>query len=223
MGLIVKICGLSTAETLEAALAAGADMVGLVLFERSPRAVSLEAAAALARRVAGRAEVVALTVDLDDAGLAAVVETVAPDWLQLHGAETPERVAAVRARFGRPVLKAVGIAAAADLAAARAHAETADALLLDAKPPAGAGRPGGHGAVFDWSVARGFSSDVPWLLSGGLRPGNVGEAIAATGASGVDVSSGVETAPGVKSPELIRAFVAAARRAATMPRERVVS
>jgi phosphoribosylanthranilate isomerase len=223
MGLIVKICGLSTAETLEAALAAGADMVGLVLFERSPRAVSLEAAAALARRVAGRAEVVALTVDMDDAGLAAVVETVAPDWLQLHGAETPERVAAVRARFGRPVLKAVGIAAAADLAAARAHAEAADALLLDAKPPAGAGRPGGHGAVFDWSVARGFSSDVPWLLSGGLRPGNVGEAIAATGASGVDVSSGVETAPGVKSPELIRAFVAAARRAATMPRERVVS
>jgi phosphoribosylanthranilate isomerase len=208
---IVKICGLSTPETLDAALAAGADMVGLVFFPRSPRYLALDQGRALAARVGGRAAVVALTVDMDDAGLGEIVDAVAPDWLQLHGRETPERVAAVRRRFGREVMKAVGVGTSADLAAVRAYAAVADAVLLDAKPPAGATRPGGLGATFDWSIAAGLDLDVPWLLSGGLRPGNVAEALRVTGASGVDVSSGVETAPGVKSPELIRAFIANAR------------
>ncbi len=208
---IVKICGLSTPETLEAALAAGADMVGFVFFPRSPRHLSLEQGAALAEKVAGRAEIVALTVDMDDAGLDAVVDAVRPDWLQLHGGEGIERVKSVRAGFGCQVMKALPIGAAADLAVADRYMKVADRLLLDARPPKGATRPGGLGSTFDWSIVAGFDPDVPWLLSGGLRPGNVAEALRVTGASGVDVSSGVETAPGVKSPDLIRAFVHNAR------------
>jgi phosphoribosylanthranilate isomerase len=208
---IVKICGLSTPETLEAAIAAGADMVGLVFFPKSPRHLSQERGAALARQVAGRAEVVALTVDMENAELGSLVEAVRPDWLQLHGGEGVERVKAIRAAFGCQVMKAIPVGSAADLAVADRYMKVADRLLLDAIPPKGATRPGGLGTTFDWSIVAGFDPDVPWLLSGGLRPGNVAEAMRITGASGVDVSSGVETAPGVKSPELIRAFVANAR------------
>jgi len=223
MSLIVKICGLSTEETLDAALAAGADMVGFVFFPPSPRFLSPERAAALAGRVAGRAETVALTVDMDDTGISAIVESVQPDWLQLHGHETPERVAEVRKRFGRQVMKAVPIAVAADLAEAERHMAVADRLLLDARPPRDATRPGGNGTPFDWTLLAGFDPDVPWLLSGGLAPGNVAQAVATTRAPGVDVSSGVESAPGRKEANLIRAFIANARGAGAAPMQRATS
>ena len=214
MDPIVKICGLSTEATLDAALDAGADMVGLVLFPKSPRFVSLEKAAALARRARGRAEIVALVVDMDDAALGDVIAAIRPEWLQFHGQETVERVAAVRRRFTPKVMKAVGISGPADLATAGRYAAVADSLLLDAKPPKDADRPGGHGRPFDWTILGGFDAGVPYLLSGGLTPDNVVAALAATGAAGVDVSSGVETAPGRKDIALIRAFVANARAAA---------
>jgi phosphoribosylanthranilate isomerase len=213
MSLIVKICGLSTEETLDAALAAGADMVGFNFFPKSPRSVTPARAAELANRVAGRAEIVALTVDADETAMAGIIEAVSPDWLQLHGAESEEAVAAVRKRFGRQVMKAVGIRQAADLDLAGSYMKVADGLLLDAKPPKGAVLPGGNGVPFDWTLLAGFDPDVPWLLSGGLTPGNVAEAVAITGAPGVDVSSGVESAPGRKEPNLIRAFIANARGA----------
>lgn len=223
MSLIVKICGLSNEETLDAALAAGADMVGFVFFGKSPRVVTPERAAALAARSAGRAEIVALSVDMDDAGLAEIVATVQPDWLQLHGAETPERVAAVRDRFGRQVMKAIPIAEKSDLERTRPYEAVADRLLLDAKPPKGAALPGGNGAPFDWTLLGGFDPDVPYMLSGGLAPGNVAEAIRISGARAVDVSSGVEVAPGQKDAALIRAFIANARAAEHFSRESVAS
>ena len=224
MDLIVKICGLSTEETLDAALDAGADMVGFVLFPKSPRFVSLDKAAALARRARGRAEIVVLTVDVDDAALGAAIETVRPDWLQLHGRERVERAAAIRTRFGIRAMKAVGVAGPDDLALARSYAGAADRLLLDAKPPKDATRPGGNARTFDWKLLAGFTPGVPYLLSGGLTPANVAEAIAVTGAPGVDVSSGVETAPGKKDPARIRAFIANARAATSVrARERAVS
>jgi phosphoribosylanthranilate isomerase len=209
---LVKICGLSTPDTLDAALAAGADMIGLVRFPRSPRHVELEAGAALAERARGRAEVVALLVDPDDAELARTVEALRPDLLQLHGHESPERVAEIRARFGRPVMKAVGIADAADVAALVPHAGVADRLLVDAKPPRGPDAlPGGNGLSFDWRLVAGLDLAKPLMLSGGLHPGNVAEALRLTGLSAVDVSSGVEHKPGQKDPERIAAFVRAAR------------
>lgn len=222
MSLTVKICGLSTEETLDAALAAGADMVGFVFYQRTPRYVPNEKAAGLVKRVRGRAETVALAVDFDDATLGAIVETVNPDWLQLHGKESAERVAEIRRRFGKRVMKAVGIASAADLDTARRYAGVADMLLLDAKPPKDATRPGGNANTFDWTILAGFEPPIRYLLSGGLSPVNVGEALRVTGAPGVDVSSGVETAPGVKSPDLIRAFIANARAAVTV-KEKVAS
>jgi len=212
MPIEVKICGLSDPEGMDAALAAGADYVGLVFFPASPRNVSLETAAALARRARGKAAIVALVVDPEDDALAAIAETVQPDILQLHGRESAERVAAIRARIGRPVMKALAVAGAEDLAAAGDY-PAADRILLDAKPPRDAARPGGNGLAFDWSLLEGFRPARPWLLSGGLSPENVGAAIAFTRAAGVDVSSGVESAPGRKDPERIAAFVAAARRA----------
>ncbi|WP_421725164.1 phosphoribosylanthranilate isomerase [Bauldia sp.] len=214
MSLIVKICGLSTPDTIDAAANAGADMVGFMFFERSPRAVTIEQAVALRRHLAGRAESVAVTVDMDDADLAAIVDAVEPDWLQLHSRESVERVAEIRERFPQKVMKAVGIRDHADLTKASAYADVADALLLDAKPPKDADRPGGLGVAFDWTILDGFAPTVPWMLSGGLDPDNVAEAIRMTGAPGVDVSSGVETAPGRKDATLIRRFVAAARDAA---------
>ena len=212
MNLVVKICGLSSEETLDAALEAGADMVGLVFFPPSPRFVGLDKAAGLAGRARGRAEIVALTVDMDDTGLQAVVAAVRPDWLQFHGKEMPERLAQAKKSFKIKVMKAIGIRDRSDLAAASRY-RAADRLLLDAKPPKGAMLPGGNGAPFDWTILKGFDAGLPYLLSGGLDPGNVGEALRVAQAPGVDVSSGIETAPGRKDPELIRAFVAAARAA----------
>jgi phosphoribosylanthranilate isomerase len=216
MSVVVKICGLNQPEPLEAALAGGADMVGFVFFEKSPRHVDLAVARKLGALVGGRAQKVALVVDADDARIAAILEALAPDWLQLHGAESPERVAALR-RFRLPILKAIGVAEPADFLRASAYEGVADRLLFDAKPPKGAVLPGGNGLTFDWTLIRdhaGALARQDWLLSGGLDAENVGEAIRLTGAPGVDVSSGVENAPGVKSVEKILAFLAAARAGA---------
>lgn len=208
---LVKICGLSTPESLEWALSAGADLVGFVHFPKSPRHVSVDVAAALAGQVGGRAKTVVLTVNADDDLLDHLVATIAPEFVQLHGRESPERVAEVRKRVGRPVIKALGIGTAEDVAAAHAYAGVADLLLYDAKPPKDASRPGGLGVTFDWSLLEGAPS--PFLLSGGLDPTNVYEAVRRVRPAGVDVSSGVESAPGLKNEARIRAFVAAARTA----------
>lgn len=210
----VKICGLSTPETLDGALDAGADMVGLVSFSKSPRHVEPETARALSARVEGRAKIVALLVDAPDEDIARFVKAARPDILQLHGKESPERVLDIRRRFGLPVMKALGVAQAADLAAAVSYRGAADHLLLDAKPDPGAALPGGNGLAFDWSILGALDPAITFMLSGGLTAGNVGEAVAGTRATGVDVSSGVESAPGRKDPALIRAFIAAARQAA---------
>jgi phosphoribosylanthranilate isomerase len=217
----IKICGINDALAMDAALAAGADLVGLVFNPLSPRAVSIEKAAMLAGLARGRARVVALTVDGDDALIKGIVETVAPNLLQLHGEETPARVAELRARFGRPVIKAIPIAAATDLKAVPAYEAVADRLLFDARPPRDATRPGGHGRIFDWSLIASVERKKPVMLSGGLDPGNVAEAIRIARPDAVDVSSGVESAPGRKDPEKISAFVAAARAASASLREKV--
>jgi len=211
----VKICGIKTAEAMAVALEAGADDVGLVFFPPSPRNVGLSDALQLADQARGHARIVALTVDADDALLADIAETIRPGLLQLHGSETPERVAQIRRRFGIPVMKAIKVATAADAAGALAFADATDLVLFDARPPKGADRPGGHGAVFDWHALDAVKEKVRYMLSGGLTPENVAEAIRATGAGAVDVSSGVETAPGEKDPARIRAFVAAVRAAET--------
>jgi phosphoribosylanthranilate isomerase len=208
----VKICGLSDEESVDAALAAGADLVGFVFFARSPRNIGIDRAALLASRARGKAAIVALTVDAGDALLSEIAATLRPDLLQLHGGETPERVAFIRAENRRPVMKVMGVSDAEDLKALAAYG-AADRFLLDAKPPRDATRPGGNGAPFDWAILADFSSPKPWLLSGGLTPANVAAALQATGAAGLDVSSGVETAPGRKDPALIHAFVAAVRSA----------
>lgn len=207
----VKICGLSRPEDVCAVAEAGAAYVGLVFFEKSPRHVSLEAARALALDVPVGIAKVALVVNADDAALDALTEAVPLDFLQLHGAETPERVAEIKARYGLPVMKAVGVADASDLAALDRYAHVADQLLVDAKPPKGADLPGGNGLSFDWRLIAGRRWPVPWMLAGGLTPDNVAEAVRLTGARQVDVSSGVETAPGVKDSGLIHAFVSAAK------------
>ena len=212
--LIVKICGLSTAPTLRAALDAGADLVGFVFFPKSPRHISLGTADELGRRVEGRARKVALVVDADDGQLGEIVGTLAPDFLQLHGHETPERVAAIKSRFGLPAIKALAIAQVSDIARARRYNDVADVLLLDAKPAPDAAAPGGNGLAFDWKLLGGERIAAPWLLSGGLNAGNLAEALAITRAPGVDVSSGVESAPGVKDVGLIAEFISCARRAA---------
>lgn len=210
----VKICGLSDAESVDAALEAGANLLGFVFFPKSPRNLTLEKAIPLMRRCRGKAQLVALMVDPEQTLLDDVAGHLAPDLIQLHGRESPDRVTQISADTGVPVMKAVGVASRADLAALAGYASAAR-LLLDAKPPHGATRPGGNGAPFDWALLNGFSHARPWLLSGGLNAANVGAAMRATGATGVDVSSGVERAPGVKDPALIRAFVAAVRAAET--------
>ena len=213
MSLLIKICGLSTLDTLDAALDAGADMVGFVFFPPSPRHLSLDLARELGSRVEGRALKVALSVDADDATLAASIDALGPDMLQLHGKETPERVAEIRRRFGLPVMKALGVSDAADLAAIDRYAGAVDRVLLDAKPPKGATRPGGNAKAFDWRILAGAAIATPWMLSGGLDPDNVNEAIAITGVTAIDVSSGVESAPGVKDRGLIADFIRRARAA----------
>jgi phosphoribosylanthranilate isomerase len=210
---IVKICGLSTGPTLDAALEAGADMVGFVFFSKSPRHIDWATARALGRQARGRAKIVALSVDADDDTLKRIVDALAPDLMQLHGSESPARVKEINELFARPTMKAIGVATRADLVAAKAYEGFADILLIDAKPPKDAVLPGGNGRPFDWRLTQDFEAPLPWLLSGGLEPDNVEAAIALSGARGVDVSSGVESAPGVKDPAKIRAFVAAARRA----------
>ena len=211
MALTIKICGLRTPEALDAALESGADLVGFVFFPPSPRNLGLEAARALGERVMGRAGKVALTVDAIDGALLDIVEALKPDMLQLHGKETPQRVVQVRTRFGLPVIKALPIAERADLSPIREYAQVADRLLFDARPPKDATRPGGLGRRFDWMLLAGIKPGAPNMLSGGLAAGNVAEALRITRAPGVDVSSGVESAPGVKDVDKIREFIRAAR------------
>ena len=211
MSVLVKICGLSAPDTLDAALDAGADMVGFVFFAPSPRNVSLHAARELGNRAKGRAEKVALTVDADDATLASIVDVLHPDMLQLHGKETAARVSAVKQRFGLPVMKALAIETNSDLGAIPLYARIADRLLFDARPPREATRPGGLGKPFDWHLLENLDLSIPFMLSGGLDAANVAEAIRITRAPAVDVSSGVESAPGVKDAEKIRAFIRATR------------
>lgn len=213
MAIQVKICGINSPEAADAAIGAGADYVGLVFHAGSPRNLNPEQAASLASRMRGRAKIVALLADADDEALAVAVRAAQPDVVQLHGRETPERVAAVKARFGVEAMKAFPIAEASDLAQVAAYEKVADMLLFDAKAPEGAARQGGHGAAFDWQILRGRNFSQPWFLAGGLHAENVARAIRTAHAPCVDVSSGVETAPGKKSAEMIRDFVAAARAA----------
>jgi phosphoribosylanthranilate isomerase len=215
MSLTVKICGLSTPETLDAALDAGADMVGFVFFPPSPRHLGFETARALGSRVRGRAQKVALTVDAQEDYLTAVIEALRPDMLQLHGVESADQVKALRQIFGLPVMKALPIAAKGDLDRIARYAAVADRLLFDARAPREATRPGGLGNAFDWTLLQDVEPGVPFMLSGGLDADNLGEALRITRASGIDVSSGVERVPGVKDPDKIRAFVRAARMAET--------
>ena len=211
MSLLVKICGLKTPDALDAALEAGADMVGFVFFPPSPRDLGVEAARALGERVKGRAKKVALSVDATDGELDRVVEALKPDMLQLHGKETPERVATVRTRFRLPVMKALPIEQKSDLAPIRLYGKVADWLLFDGRAPREATRPGGLGKTFDWAVLQNVDLEIPFMLSGGLDASNVAEALRITRAPAVDVSSGVERAPGEKDPDKIRAFIRATR------------
>jgi phosphoribosylanthranilate isomerase len=213
MSLLVKICGLKTPDALDAALDAGADMVGFVFFPPSPRHLGFEQARALGERVQGRAKKVALSVDAHDADLGQFIEALRPDMLQLHGTETPERVSTVRSRFGLPVMKALPIEQRSDLSPVHLYANVSDWILFDARAPREATRPGGLGKTFDWHLLEGLKLAVPFMLSGGLDAGNVAEALKITRAPSVDVSSGVERAPGEKDPEKIRAFIRAAREA----------
>lgn len=212
MGVEVKICGLSTPETVDAAVAAGADLIGLVFFPKSPRNVTLEQAARLAARARGRAKVVALVVDAGDEQLHDIARRVQPDFFQAHGSETPERVAEIERLTGRPVIKAIRVRDAADIASASAFSSAASLILYDAKAPEtlGGALPGGNGHAFDWELLEGGRRPA-FMLAGGLSPENVAQAIRVTGAPMVDVSSGVETAPGVKDPALIRKFIEAAK------------
>ncbi|KYG22921.1 N-(5'-phosphoribosyl)anthranilate isomerase [Bradyrhizobium sp. AT1] len=211
MSLLVKICGLSTRETLQTALDAGADMVGFVFFPPSPRHLSLEAGRDLGRQVKGRALKVALTVDADDATFDNIMDALSPDIFQLHGKESVARLRDIKQRFGRPVMKAVPVATSADLAVLPGYAAVADRILFDARAPKDATRPGGLGEPFDWHLLQNLELALPYMVSGGLHADNLAEALRVTGAGGVDVSSGVESAPGVKDPEMIKAFIRAAR------------
>lgn len=207
----VKICGLRTAEEVTAVADAGASYCGFTFFEKSPRSVKLSDARDLALGAPVGLAKVALTVNADDAFLDALTSQVPLDMLQLHGSEPPERVTEVKARYGLPVMKAVGVAEADDLAALESYFPVADQILVDAKPPKGGELPGGNGLTFDWRLIAGRRWPVPWMLAGGLTPDNVAEAIKMTGAKQVDVASGVESAPGVKDLDLVRGFAAAAQ------------
>jgi phosphoribosylanthranilate isomerase len=209
----VKICGLTTPETLDAALAGGAGFVGAVVFPKSPRHLDPLHAAALFERARGRAKIVAVTVDADDALLTEIALILKPDLIQLHGSETPKRTERVRLLTGAGIVKALPVRTAEDVAQARAWEAVADYLMFDAKPPEGSDLPGGVGARFDWSLMAGRTFARPWFLAGGLTPDNVGEAVRISGAPAVDVSSGVESAAGVKDAALITAFLEAARSA----------
>lgn len=219
MGVLVKICGINSVEAADAAARAGADYAGLVFHIRSPRNVAPDVASALAQRMRGRMRLVTLLSDPRDEDVGLAISSVVPDFIQLHGSETPDRIAEIRSRFGKPVIKAIAIADASDFAAVPSFEKVADMILFDAKAPANAERTGGHGASFDWQLLRGRSISKPWLLAGGLSADNVARALRTCGAPGVDVSSGVESAPGVKSAEMITSFIAAARNAHFVPVE----
>lgn len=209
---IIKICGIKTPDLLDAAIAAGADMIGFMHFPRSPRHVSIEELAGLISSARGRVESCVVLVNPDNSCVAEVA-ALGPDWIQLHGPESPHRVEAIRAEAGVEIIKALPIGSAEDVARVAEFAEVADRVLLDAKPPKGADRPGGLGDRFDWSLLEALDPSIPFMLSGGLTPDNVAEAIAKVQPLGVDVSSGVETAPGVKNKRLIEAFIRNARAA----------
>ena len=210
--LLIKICGIKSEAILDAAIEAGTDMVGFVHFARSPRHLELDPIGELISLARGRAETCVLLVNPDNT-LVAQVAALGPDWIQLHGPETPHRVEAIREEAGIAILKACPIGGPEDVAAVKAYAECADRLLLDAKAPKEASRPGGLGAAFDWSLLKALDPELSFMLSGGLTPDNVGDAIRATHPMGVDVSSGVETAPGVKDARLVRSFIEKARAA----------
>lgn len=218
----VKICGIADAAALEAAVTGGARFAGFVFFPPSPRALTPADAAGLAGTVPAGIVRVGLIVDADDAAIDDILAAVPLDMLQLHGGESPARVAAVRARTRLSVMKVIAVASEADLAAASAYAQVADRLLFDARPPAGATRPGGNACSFDWRLLAGRTWSRPWLLAGGLDAGNVADAVRLSGALGVDVSSGVEDAPGRKSPAKIRAFLAAAARIGSEPEAEMI-
>jgi phosphoribosylanthranilate isomerase len=214
MDNLIKICGLSTPETLDAALGAGADLVGFVRYPKSPRHVSLNLGHRLSLQARGRALRVVLLVDPSDEDIAQAVEAFNPDLLQLHGHESPARLAEIRSMTKRPVMKALGIAEAADLEALPSYAGGVEHLVLDAKPPRSPGSlPGGNGISFDWRLLNGLDPRLSFMLSGGLNPDNVAEAIRLTHPKAVDVSSGVEIGPGIKDPGKIEAFIQAARAA----------
>lgn len=222
MSASIKICGLRTRDALAAAVSAGADMVGFVRFPGSPRHIELSLGRELSALARGRVKRVVLMVDPTDPELDLAIEAFEPDIVQLHGRETPERAAAIRSRAGRPLMKAIGIAGPGDLARVAAYVGAVDRILLDAKPPRGAALPGGNGVAFDWSLLDNLDPRLDVMLSGGLDPANVGEAIGRTRVRAVDVSSGVESRPGEKDPDKIRAFIEAARAAFAAQQDRTV-
>jgi phosphoribosylanthranilate isomerase len=213
MPIQVKICGINSVESADAAVRAGADYVGLVFHARSPRALNPEQARSLSERLRGRVRIVALLADADDVAIAVAMADAKPDFLQLHGGESVERVSEIRGRTGAAIIKVISVAEADDISAAAKYEGIADMLMFDTKAPANATREGGHGVAFDWQLLRGRTFSRPWFLAGGLNAENVARAAAISGASGVDVSSGVEIAPGVKSPDLIRSFIDNAHKA----------
>ncbi|MDX2144735.1 MAG: phosphoribosylanthranilate isomerase [Rhodospirillaceae bacterium] len=215
MTIAVKICGLTDAKALETAVEAGADFVGFVFFRSSPRFVSIEKAAELASGVPRHVKKVGLFVEPSDAQLDKTMQAVRLDMLQLHGRESPERVGAIRKAFETPVMKALGIANRGDVQASAAYAGVADWFLFDTKPPPTATRPGGNAVAFDWTLMKSYAGSLPWMLAGGLTAKNVKAAVKASGAQAVDISSGVETRPGVKSAAKIRAFINAVRAIST--------
>jgi len=211
MPLDIKICGLSTPETVAAALDAGATHIGFIFFAKSPRNVTPELAGQLRQPAQGRAKAVAVTVDADDSFLDDIVAEMQPDTLQLHGHESPERVAEVKARYKLPVMKAFSISTAADLEKIKAHVGIADHFLFDAKPPKGSDLPGGNGVSFDWTLLQNLDPTIDYMLSGGLNAQNIGEALRLANPPGIDISSGVESAPGVKDVNTIASFLEAVR------------
>jgi len=215
----VKICGITSTGAIDAAAGAGAVYGGLVFHPNSPRFVNLEQARTLADHMRGRLKIVALIADMDDARIESLVTAVRPDFLQLHGGESARRTAYIRGKFQVPVIKALPVAEAYDLAVAAEYENAADMLMFDARPPKDALRGGGHGAAFDWKILEGRSFTKPWFLAGGLTPENVARAVSLSGAKQVDVSSGVESAPGVKDIARIRDFIAAANLPASMSRQ----
>jgi phosphoribosylanthranilate isomerase len=219
MPLAVKLCGITSPDAIDAAVRGGAVYGGLVFHPKSPRFVTLEQAGMLAGRMRGRLKIVALIADLDDAAIAALMKAVQPDFLQLHGGESAGRTAEIRRRFGVAVIKALPVADLSDLDAVGDYEMVSDMLMFDAKPPQGATRGGGHGAAFDWKILAGRSFAKPWFLAGGLDAENVARAITLSGASQVDVSSGVESAPGVKDPDRIIAFIAGATSPAPLSKQ----